>query len=221
MMGVVFDFDGVIVDSEPIHQAALRRAANEVGLDFTHEEYLATYIGFDDRDVLRVLARDRGKALSHDENQRFHQAKRRHFMREVSEGRVRAFPGAVELIRAAAARGPIAVCSGARTHEIDPILEHLGVRSLMATVVSADDVAASKPAPDPYTLTARRLGQSPRALVAIEDTPAGIESALAAGYAVAAVEHSFTADDLTRANHVFPCIARVSIDALASLLADH
>ncbi|MBL8964864.1 MAG: HAD family phosphatase, partial [Phycisphaerae bacterium] len=142
MMGVVFDFDGVIVDSEPIHQAALRRAANEVGLDFTHEEYLATYIGFDDRDVLRVLARDRGKALSHDENQRFHQAKRRHFMREVSEGRVRAFPGAVELIRAAAARGPIAVCSGARTHEIDPILEHLGVRSLMATVVSADDVAA-------------------------------------------------------------------------------
>lgn len=220
MKGVVFDFDGVIVDSEPLHEAALRLAANEVGLDFTHGEYLATYIGFDDRDVLRALARDRGKTVLPEDHDRFHDAKQRSFMRAVEGGVVRSFPGAVELIRQAARRGPVAVCSGARAHEIEPILEHLGVRDLMAHVVSADDVSASKPAPEPYELTARRLGLHPGTLVAIEDTPAGIQSARAAGFAVAAVGHSFNPADLATATRVFPSIADITLDDLASLLPD-
>ncbi|MCG3122246.1 MAG: Phosphorylated carbohydrates phosphatase [Phycisphaerales bacterium] len=214
MRGVVFDFDGVIANSEPLHEAALRAAARELGMDFTHEQYLSTYIGFDDRGVLGALARQHGKRLTEHETDSFHERKRRAFLRVVEDGGVTPFPGSVELIRAAADRGPVAVCSGARRHEIEPILDALGVRALMKTIVSADDVALSKPHPESYIRTAERLGVPSKALVAIEDTPAGIESALGAGYRVAAVCHSVPANELTRAHRVFGSMAEVTVGEL-------
>lgn len=217
MRGVVFDFDGVIVNSEPVHEAALLLAARELGMDFTHEQYLSEYIGYDDRDVLKAVARDCGRSVTAAQTEQFHEIKRRSFLKVVAEGAVEAFPGSVELIRRSALRGPVAVCSGARLHEIDPILEFLGVRSLMAAVVSADDVPQSKPNPEPYLLTARKLGLTGAELVAIEDTPTGIESALGAGYRVAAVAHSVPAGDLKRATRVFGSIAEVTPDALAAM----
>ncbi len=217
MRGVVFDFDGVIVDSEPVHEEALRLAVRELGMDFTHARYVAEYIGYDDRDVLRAVARDCRVTVTPQQESVFHDIKRTSFLAVVHAGNVSPFPGSVELIRAAAARGPIAVCSGARLHEIDPILKVLGVRDLMATLVTADDVPQSKPNPAPYVLTAKRLGIPAADLVAIEDTSTGIESAVGAGYRVAGVGHSVALSELTRANRVFPTIADITTELLAAM----
>ena len=217
MRGVVFDFDGVIVDSEPLHEAALRDAARALGMDFTHERYVGEYIGYDDRDVLLAVSRDSGRKVTEAEAGRFHEVKREAFLRVIAEGRVAPFGGSVELIRACAARGPIAVCSGARRHEIAPILEHLGVMGLMAAVVSADAVPRSKPDPAPYLLTAKLLGLPPRELAAIEDTPTGIASAIEAGYRVAGVAHSVDGGLLTRATRVFGSTAELSPEALHAM----
>jgi beta-phosphoglucomutase len=219
MKGIVFDFDGVIVDSEPLHEATLRQAARALGMDFTHEGYVTRYIGYDDRDVLAALAKDHGRTVTTDDDAKFHALKHEAFLSVVSSGGVRAFPGSVELIRSAAARGPVAVCSGARRHEIDPILHALGVAPLFSTIVSADDVRRSKPDPEGYLLTARRLGHSPSDLVAIEDTSFGVASALGAGCRAAAVCHSMPASELSSATRVFESTARITIDALASLFA--
>ncbi len=216
MQGLVLDFDGVIVDSEPVHEAALRLAALDLGLDFSHEEYTSRYIGFDDRDFLTALAGDHGRRVGPGEVELFNRQKRDAFMRVVKDGGVRAFPGAIELIRAAA-RCPLAVCSGARRHEIEPILEALGVLGSFGVIVSADDVHKSKPDPACYALTARKLGIEPGLLVAVEDTSFGIESALGAGYRVAAVAHSMPESELRRAHRVFKGIDEITVEVLAGM----
>jgi beta-phosphoglucomutase len=217
MQGLVFDFDGVVVDSEPLHEAALLGAVRALGMDFTHRQYVEEYIGYDDRDVLRAVSRDSGKAISAADNSRFHDLKKHAFLEVIDKGGVRPFPGSVELIRAAAKELPIAVCSGARLHEILPILDRLGVRDLFKTVVAADDVEHSKPDPAPYLLTAERLGIAPSRLVAIEDTPTGIESAITAGYKVAGVGHSVDLPQLGRATRSFASIAELSLETLRNL----
>jgi beta-phosphoglucomutase len=217
MQGLVFDFDGVVVDSEPLHEAALLGAVRALGMDFTHRQYVEEYIGYDDRDVLRAVSRDCGKTVSPIDNARFHDLKKSAFLDVIAKGGVRPFPGSVELIRAAAKELPIAVCSGARLHEIVPILDLLGVRQFFKTIVAADDVERSKPDPAPYLLTADRLGISSSQLVAIEDTPTGIQSAISAGYKVAGVGHSVELSQLGLATRAFTSIAEISLETLRKL----
>ncbi|HLO42438.1 MAG TPA: HAD family phosphatase [Phycisphaerales bacterium] len=217
MDGLVFDFDGVVVDSEPLHEAALLGAVRALGMDFSHQRYVEEYIGYDDRDVLRAVSRDCGITVSTADAERFHDLKKHAFLEVIEQGGVKPFPGSVELIKAAADRLPIAVCSGARLHEILPILDRLGVQRLFKTIVAADDVERSKPDPAPYLLTARRLGLSPARLVAIEDTPTGVESAISAGYRVAGVAHSVGVEQLGRATRAFRTIADLSLEILMAL----
>ncbi|MCC6427662.1 MAG: HAD family phosphatase [Phycisphaerales bacterium] len=219
MQGLVFDFDGVIVNSEPMHEAALRLAALDLGLDFSHDDYASRYIGFDDRDFLTTLASDHHRTLTPAQIEGFNARKRDAFMTVVKDGLVAPFPGVVDLITTAARQLPIAICSGARRHEIDPILEAMGVTRQFKVIVTADDVPRSKPDPACYLTTARRLSIDPAHLLAIEDTTFGIRSALDAGYKVVAVTHSFTAEELRPAapTRIFPTIADITLDALRNL----
>jgi len=218
MRAIIFDFDGVIVNSEPLHEAALRVAVGELGMSLPHERYMQEYIGYDDRDCFRAIARDHGRTLSADELQSLAAAKRHAIEGVIRDGRALAWPGAVELIRAAQVHGPTAVCSGARAHEIEPILHLLNVRACFSTVVSADDVERSKPDPACYVLTASRLGIHPRDCVAIEDTPTGASAARAAGMKVATVCQTMPAAALLEVSHrVFPSMREITVAALAEL----
>ena len=191
---VIFDFDGVIVDSERLHHQTLVEAMAGQGPVATWEFYCEKLIGFDDRGAFAVLLEQAGIEPTPEEIQRRIECKARLFAKQAAEGHVPAFPGAVELIRACAAVCPVGLCSGARRSDIDPVLAALGVDGCFAVRVTTEDVERSKPDPAGYRLCAERLalhfparGITPAACVAIEDTPDGIASARGAGIPVLAV----------------------------------
>lgn len=218
---IVFDFDGVIVDSEPMHESALLAAAQSLGMSFTHDQYINHYLGFDDRDTWLAIAKDNHRTLSDADTAHLNTLKKTAVDRAIARGEPSPFRGSVELVRAAAARGPIALCSGARRHEITPILERLGLINLFQTLVTADDVARAKPDPMGYALTASRLGFAPNrerglAPIAIEDTPKGARAARSAGYRVVAVRHSLKNDPFADADLILDSLATCTVDRILS-----
>ena len=213
---VIFDFDGVIVDTEPLHYAAFQQTLEPLGLHFSWQEYVETYIGFDDRDAFRHAFSSKGTILSQDELHSLIEQKTAFFKDVIGSG-VSAYPGVLDLIsHLHANKFPLAICSGALRVDIDPILAMLGISDYFDVIVTADDVAASKPDPECYRLTFQRLQSAHKysftkdATLVIEDTPAGISSAKAAGLVVCAVTNSYPAARLDQATFV--------TDSLSSLL---
>lgn len=213
---VVFDFDGVIADSEPVHERALLETVQAHGLGFSHDQYQTELIGYDDRDAFQAICRMNGRAceppavagLIADKIQRVHAM--------IRAGDVRPFPGTLELARDVRAAGvPIAICSGALREEIHLMLEAFNAEGLFQTIVTADDVERAKPDPAGYIMAAEQLGVSPAACACIEDTPTGIAAALAAGYArVIAVAHSLPASQLAEAHAVFHATTAITLARL-------
>ena len=193
--GIVMDFDGVIVDSEPLHYAAFCEVLAPEEVVVSWEAYAADYIGFDDRDALRTFFRRAGRDLDESRMRELIRLKAEAFERKVHEGEVHPCPGAIELIRAVHEHAmPLALCSGALRRDIDPILARLGLDGAFEVMVTADDVEVSKPDPESYRrawsgLRARHPGVcgEPETGVAIEDTPTGIRSAKGSGLRVLAV----------------------------------
>lgn len=206
---VIFDFDGVIVDTEPLHYKAFQEILAPLELGFTWEEYCDTYMGFDDRDAFREAFNAGGRLLSSEELDRLIRVKAGLFQAIVGNG-VTAYPGVVALIEFLHGAGtPLALCSGALRSDIEPILEQLSIGSRFSCMVTAEDVPHSKPDPASYRLAFNMLKEScPEAALnvnrclAIEDTPAGIASAKGAGLRVIAVLNSYPADKLLQADLV-------------------
>ncbi|MDD2542571.1 MAG: HAD family phosphatase [Desulfuromonadaceae bacterium] len=210
---VIFDFDGVIVDTEPLHYAAFQFTLEPFGLHFSWQEYIETYIGFDDRDAFKHAFFLTGTTLSHDQLHRLIEQKAAFFEKVIMSG-VSPYPGVLDLIfYLHAHKYPLAICSGALRSDIDPILAMLGISDIFDIIVTADDVAASKPDPECYQLAFQRLQAvhqysfSIEATIAIEDTPAGISAAKAAGLMVCAVTNSYPADRLSQATFVTDSLA--------------
>lgn len=213
---VIFDFDGVIVDTEPLHYAAFQRTLEPLDLHFSWQEYVETYIGFDDRDAFRHAFSTKGTILYQDTLHRLIEQKASYFEEVVRSG-VTVYPGVLDLIHYLGTNKiPLAICSGALRTDIDPILDTLGIANFFDIIVTADDVAVSKPDPECYRLAFERLlsthqnSFSKNATIAIEDTPAGISAAKGAGLMVCAVTNSYPANRLEQATFV--------TDSLASLV---
>jgi HAD superfamily hydrolase (TIGR01509 family) len=210
---VIFDFDGVIVDTEPLHYAAFQRTLEPLGLHFSWQEYVETYIGFDDRDAFKHAFSTSGTALGAEALLRLIEQKAAYFEEIIGSG-VAAYPGVVDLIIQLNAHNiPLAICSGALRSDIDPILAMLGITSYFDVIVTADDVAASKPDPECYQLAFQQLlavhnhSFSKESTIAIEDTPAGIASAKGAGLLVCAVTNSYPAKRLDQATFITDSLA--------------
>lgn len=219
---VIFDFDGIIVDTEPLHYKAFQELLVPLGLGYSWQEYLERYLGFDDRDAFREAFRAAGRPLSDRELKTLMDGKAEAFLKIVSVG-VAPYPGAVELIRSISGTLPLALCSGALRSDIDPILVQLGLTGAFDTLVTADEVAASKPDPESYRLAVQRLQSlfpgrvNPGASIAIEDTPAGIASAKGAGLRVLAVTNSYPEERLTSACRVVESLVGVDLEGLRLL----
>lgn len=221
---VVFDFDGVIVNTEPLHFAAYQEILGPLGLAFTWDEYVTHFLGFDDRDAFREAYRKAGRSVGDAELQRLIEAKAGAFQAQVAAHGAAPYPGVVELIRALAGRVPLALCSGALRRDVQPILGKLAVLDRFNAVVTADDVHASKPDPVSYRLALERLAAvfpgrpiRPARSLAIEDTPAGIDAARAAGMRVVALPNTYTQDRLAAATCVVRSLAGVGMEDLAAL----
>ncbi|TGU71349.1 HAD family phosphatase [Geomonas terrae] len=220
---VIFDFDGIIVDTEPLHYKAFQELLVPLGLGYSWEEYMELYIGFDDRDAFREAFRVHGRALSEDELKELIRGKAAAFLDIVSGG-VAAYPGVVELIRSISGTLPLALCSGALKSDIEPILKQLGLTDAFDVKVTADEVATSKPDPESYRLAVQRLQErfpgkvDAAASIAVEDTPAGITSATGAGLKVLAVTNSYPREKLSGASRVVNSLVGVDIEGLSLLV---
>lgn len=199
---IVLDFDGVIADSERLHMRAFQDALDGTPVGLTDAAYYADYLGFDDHGVFRHLFRDQGHALDDPTLERLVVEKGHRFEALAAAGEM-VFPGAAAFIRAFSDVVPMAIASGAQTHEIDDVLNRAGLRDRFITVVGADQTAASKPAPDPYLEAFARLQRHAgrpldrRRTVAVEDSRWGLESATAAGLRTIAVTTSYPVEALT------------------------
>ncbi len=224
MDAVIFDFDGVVVDSEPVHFAGFRDVLATLGLGLTIEDYYDKYLGYDDHDGLLIAARDRGAELSERQIADLTATKTALVQRAFRES-IQPLPGSVALIRAIAAEGvPMAICSGALRDEIILASRTIGVLDCFQAIVAAEDVKRGKPDPEGY-LVARELlagaaGKElrPRRCIVVEDSPAGIDAAKAAGMKVLAVATSYSPNHLAKADRVVASLADITFAQLQELL---
>ncbi|MDE3036062.1 MAG: HAD family phosphatase [Nitrospirota bacterium] len=226
MRAIIFDFDGVVADNEPIHYAMFHQVLGEIGLPFTEADYYAKYLGFDDKGcfaaVLAAQGRPAPPELIHDLIDR----KARAYLAYIRDHLV-IFPGVRELVREAATRHRLAIASGALRHEIEFILEQAGIRKEFEHITSAEDVQQGKPSPEGYLHALAALnrrtpaGQNPLApadCLVIEDSIPGIQAAHAAGMKVLAVANTHHVQDLREADAITHSLADVNLTELESRL---
>ena len=226
LQAIVFDFDGVIADSEVLHLRAYQQVLAPEGITISNDEYFDKYLGYDDVGVFKALGRDKGVPM---DDGRVKQliARKSDRYDELSAAGDMLFPGAADFIRTAAAAVPIAIASGALTHEIEDILDRAGLRSLFKAIVGADQTERSKPHPEPYQTAFERLrlltGRDliPWRSVAIEDSRWGLVSARGADLRCVAVTNTYKADELRPdAELVVAGLHALTLDALDTLCAD-
>lgn len=225
---ILFDFDGVLVDSETAHWRAFRETLRPLGISLTRARYDARYLAFDDRSALHAMLDDAAahsrpaaraaagrKAPAIATLLRRKQALFRHrFARRIIIPR-----RAADLLRALGERVPLAIVSGAARVEIRRALRQARLAGAFRTIVSAESVRRCKPDPEGYRLGLRRLGLSRAAgCLAIEDSPGGIRAARAAGIEVIGIASSFTPARLRKAGatRVAPALQRLLLEELVS-----
>ncbi len=201
---LIFDFNGVLADDDPIHMEAFRQVAGEEGLSFTDQEYLDTYLPLNDRDCFRLLFEKHSRPLAAAKLAELIERKGGYYFRAIGQKAV-LFTEAAGVVRTAAGRYPLAIASGARKSEICHILEQAQLRGCFGAIVSAEDVRFGKPNPEPFLLAHAKLRERDTSLeasecVAIEDSIAGIQSAHDAGMQCLAVAHSYEPERLRRVN---------------------
>jgi HAD superfamily hydrolase (TIGR01509 family) len=180
---VVFDMDGVLVDSEPMHVDAMRRLLGPYGVAYTDREN-EQFFGFTDPEVFRILKERYGLAPDEQELTR----RRTELLVELTRTRTVPMDGVPDVPRTLHGWGyRLAVASSSALGVIRATVEALGLAPLFETLVSGVDVGRGKPAPDVFVETARRLGLPPRACLVVEDSRNGLLAAKAAGMACAAI----------------------------------
>ena len=219
LAAVVFDFDGIIVDSEPLHHRAFNEVLAALEIEIVWEDYCETYMGFDDRDALKTVFKAHGRKISSGDLKDLIQKKADVFQRYIEQGEAAPLPGAVELIKSIPVRLPVALCSGALKQDVLPVLDTLGIDNAFSTIVTAEDTDKSKPDPAPYRLVLNKLEiDDPSSVLAIEDTPAGIRSAKDAGLKVLAVTNSYDREYLHEADAVTDSLERIGRPMLEDLV---
>ena len=225
LQAIVFDFDGVIANSEPLHLHAFQQTLAEEGLALSADDYYARYLGYDDVGAFGAVAEDRGISLSERQIAALVARKGAKLQALLDAGAV-LFPGAVEFVRQAGAAVPIAIASGALRHEIDEILDAAGVAGLFSAIVASGDTPGSKPSPEPYRLAFERLRAAsgrnldPRRTVAIEDSRWGLDSARGAGLRCVGVTNSYPARELAGAELVVEGLHALTLGALDRLVEE-
>jgi len=219
LRAVIFDFDGVIADSEALHLRAFNVVLRPFGVVISTEAYYRDYLGLTDFECFtQVVA---GRRLGLDEAAvRDLVARKNRVFKEFAATEGQIIDGVVPFLNMlGAASIPMAICSGAKRIEIGQILDQAGLNGYFETIVAADDVAKGKPDPQGFLLALDRLneGRHPpitaAQCVAIEDSRWGLSAAQAAGMKTIAVTNSYDAAELTAADLV--------VDRLDALTLDH
>ena len=217
---IIFDFDGVIADSEPLHLRAYQVVLGPEGIELTKEQYYDRYLGYDDAGLFETLAIDRGIAASPQRIERWVASKTTVVERMLASDSV-LFAGAVTCVKTFAAYLPLAIASGALQPEIEIVLNHAGLRDCFTAIASASDGVRGKPAPDLYMLAVAKLKQhgalDAAACVAVEDSRWGIDVARQAGLRCVAVTHTYPASELGNADLIVDRLSELTLSKIAGM----
>jgi beta-phosphoglucomutase len=222
---IIFDFNGVILDDEPLHFQSMRDAVAEVGIRITREEYWEKYLPLDDMRCLEAISLHHQAQLAIE--MRAAILKRKSvFYHNLLSDKFPLFPGAVEIVRSTSQKYPLALASGARRDEIEATLRAANLLDCFRVIVAAEDFTLGKPHPESFLLALRRLNAAldgtmpkifPGECLVIEDSVGGIEGARAAGMMCLAVANSYPHAELQHANRVVSSLEEVCLDSLQKL----
>ncbi len=228
LKAILFDFNGIILNDEPLHFASMRDAVAELGIALSQELYWTRYLPFDDATCLEKICSDQGVQLSEILKQEILALKIAGYERLI-ESNYPLFPGASGFIRASSARYPLAVASGARREEILSTLRATGLLDHFKVIVGAEDFTLGKPNPESYLLALDRLNRSlnghhehilPSECLVIEDSVGGVKGAVAAGMVCLAITNTYPAEKLGAAHRVVASFDEVSLESLEALLQE-
>lgn len=195
---VIFDMDGVIVDTEPRHERAFHAVVEEIGYAGKHALRFADYVGRTDRVLWEDFVKLHQPPHSLDE---LLAMKRRKVM-EIIRSEQPLFDGLPPLVEALAAKVPLALASGSERPIVEEVLALDHLRRFFKVTVSGSDIVNGKPEPDIFLTTARLLEIEPCDCVVVEDSRPGVAAALAAGMRVIAITNTHPAEELAEATRV-------------------
>jgi beta-phosphoglucomutase len=226
LQAVIFDFNGIIVDDEPIHFRLFQRVFAEEGIDLAEATYYQRYLGFDDRGAFLAGFRDHGRAIGAAKLQQLI-ARKADYYQEAIRNHVAIFPGVRALVEDLARHVPLAVASGALRQEIETILQTAGLLSHFRAIVSAEDVQQGKPEPEIFIKALAALNESngagaaiaPIDCVVIEDSKEGVRGARQAGMKCLAVTNSHPSELLQEADAIVDSLEEVTVPYLRHLCA--
>ena len=222
LRAIVFDFDGVLANSEPLHLRAYQEILAGEGLTLSESEYYSRYLGYDDVGMLTKLGADRGRHWTDVEIDRL-VARKAVRMEVLERDHSILFPGAADVVRRAAHELPIAIASGALGAEIRRVLDREQLTSCFKAIVAAEDTPISKPSPEPYRKAVELLAEHVGArldaadCVAIEDSRWGLESARRAGLRTVGVAQTYDRSELGIADIVIDTIGAFDLRELIQL----
>jgi beta-phosphoglucomutase len=225
LRAVIFDFDGVITDTEILHLEAFNHVLAQHDVEITVEDYYKDYLGLTDVECFKALADEGRLKVEMQEIENFVKQKNEIFEDAVRSGS-RIIEGVVdflEMLRQNKVR--MAICSGALLGEIELILKQAQLGHFFEAIVSADQIEKGKPDPEGYLLALERLNQNdqncvlPDECIVIEDSHWGLEAAKAAGMHTVAVTNSYAAEQLVLAERITGRLDELTIDDLQQLCA--
>lgn len=223
LLAIVFDFDGVIADTEPLHHRAFADVLDGTMRVPTWERYLAEYLGLNDQTFLRRLFRESGESPADEAIQLLLDKKDAAYRKHIARG-LPLLPGVEQFIGWARERFPLAICSGARRVEIETILRQADLLDAFEHIVSADEVSLSKPDPAGFLraielLAAQHGDLRPATCLAIEDSAHGIAAAKRVGMRVVQVcPHAIGAPAI-EADRQIRDLTELDEEALAQIMA--
>lgn len=221
LKAIIFDFDGVLADTEPLHFRMFRQVLQEEGLPLSEHDYYQKYVGFDDRGCFHAVLAEHGRPAPPATIQRLVERKAAVMLGQITTAKV-VYPGVVEFVKSVAGRYRLAIVSGALRHEIELILKTAGLRDDFEHITAAEDVQDGKPAPDGYLHALQALDRRAPLLASeclvIEDTLFGIQAAHAAGMRCLAVSTTYPPDRLGIADAVVSTLRQYDLEPLVRRL---
>jgi len=220
---VIFDFDGVLVDSEKLHYQAFNRTLSKFNYQLSMRDYYDRFLGLSDLELLQVVDKEGKLSLS---NQQFEKllGEKAELFKEMAATEAGIIEGVPQFLKMLAdSKIPIGICSGALLSEIETILKGAILRKYFEVIVSAEQVERGKPDPEGFLLALKmlnkKLHKSTRAenCVVIEDSHWGLEAANAAGMRAVAITNTYAAEHLKPADKIIEHLSGLSLAELNSI----
>jgi beta-phosphoglucomutase len=210
---VIFDMDGVLADTSPIHFESWVKLGKEIGFEFTREFFEQT-CGQQSPTIIRKLV---GADIEQDLVEKWANIKEKYY-REMIQQKLEPLPGAVELINRLKSKGfKLALGSSAPPENVELLLTGLKIKRIFDIVVTAADVDKSKPEPDVFLIASKKLKVKPQNCIVIEDAPVGIEAAKRAEMKTIALTTTYDWKELQDAQVILKDLAKVKISDILKL----